>query len=688
MKLSVNLKLLLTFILVMIVSLASVVVVLRNQSADWFAEDAHQKVMVGGRIFSSQLEEVRRRQTESVSTLRANDDLNTALSILNDLLKEGDNTAFDDAYVGIAKNIADIIKSSARNNNVDQIVVVDNQGIVLAFYTLNNNRQGWLIGNSQYVTATGDEEPRSATVPERVGGLVRARSEADRIGIQAIQSEVVQLYKSKVYDAYDQDVGIGSIISGTFLDDKLAQSMSELTEVKINLYLGGEYMSGVYPPIDRLQRDTLNALENQGGKVQTTLGSNGNQYYAQLSSVDFDFGPETVVATFLSTDVSEARLAGATRSLAYVAGLFLVLGALATYVLSSVIMRPLKSLVGTITSVERSGDFSLRAKVMSSDEVGKAVKQFNGLLASLHETLGEVNAVMDDVASGNLTRRINKQADGDIKLLVDNINHSLSSMESTVEEISGSTGLLTEQIVYIREACSTVKSGADEQVEFISGVGEALHHSSTAITDVAKNTDNANVNAQKAVEAVKQGKLKFEKVMEVVGKISENNRSISGNVTAIQNIAEQTNLLALNAAIEAARAGEGGRGFAVVADEVRTLAAHASKAAAEITSLVNDAVVISEQSVATAKEAQLDMGTIAESVSETEAMLHLISASMEEQDSTIAGINTSVDKLRVIGESNSEAATHISDAFNKLDHIASENRGLMERFTVTGKVNH
>jgi methyl-accepting chemotaxis protein len=72
-----------------------------------------------------------------------------------------------------------------------------------------------------------------------------------------------------------------------------------------------------------------------------------------------------------------------------------------------------------------------------------------------------------------------------------------------------------------------------------------------------------------------------------IGKLGESSAEIGKVIKVITSIAQQTNLLALNAEIEAARAGSAGRGFSVVAMEVRKLAAHSTKAAAEISETIN-----------------------------------------------------------------------------------------------------
>ncbi|WP_425314071.1 methyl-accepting chemotaxis protein [Shewanella dokdonensis] len=117
----------------------------------------------------------------------------------------------------------------------------------------------------------------------------------------------------------------------------------------------------------------------------------------------------------------------------------------------------------------------------------------------------------------------------------------------------------------------------------------------SGLLETVTRTSNANFEqVQKATKAIE--------------KLNEQSRNIEAIVSTISGIADQTNLLALNAAIEAARAGEQGRGFAVVADEVRQLAARTSTSTKEISEVVKqnglftDEATKSISSVATATQ--------------------------------------------------------------------------------------
>jgi len=97
-------------------------------------------------------------------------------------------------------------------------------------------------------------------------------------------------------------------------------------------------------------------------------------------------------------------------------------------------------------------------------------------------------------------------------------------------------------------------------------------------------------------------------------------------------------MLALNAAIEAARAGEHGKGFAVVAAEVRKLAERSQLASSEIITLTSDSVEIANNAGNLLQQMVPDILRTAELVQE-------ISASSEEQASSIGQINSAMQQL-------------------------------------------
>jgi methyl-accepting chemotaxis protein len=84
-----------------------------------------------------------------------------------------------------------------------------------------------------------------------------------------------------------------------------------------------------------------------------------------------------------------------------------------------------------------------------------------------------------------------------------------------------------------------------------------------------------------------------------IKRLGERSQEISGIVELINNIAERTHVLALNASMQAAAAGEAGRGFSVVADEVQRLAENSRQATSQISALVKNIQVETNDTIAT-----------------------------------------------------------------------------------------
>lgn len=197
-------------------------------------------------------------------------------------------------------------------------------------------------------------------------------------------------------------------------------------------------------------------------------------------------------------------------------------------------------------------------KLATHSEMQELAVNFNSFICKLQTILKEVvqGVVTVSSATTELSAISDQMSEG-----AGNVSGQSDSVAVAAEEMSANMASVAAASEQATTNMNIVASAAEEMTETISNVN--------------KNTDEAN---RVTAEAVSEAESATSKVQELGLAASE----ISKVTEAITDISSQTNLLALNATIEAARAGEAGKGFAVVANEIKELAKQTAEATGQI----------------------------------------------------------------------------------------------------------
>ncbi len=320
-----------------------------------------------------------------------------------------------------------------------------------------------------------------------------------------------------------------------------------------------------------------------------------------------------------------------------------------------------------------NGDFSLRGDADSYQyDFREIVLSLNTLMQTTDTNLGQISGVLQAIARGDLTVRMDGDFQGVFASMRDDAN-------ATVAQLTGIVGNIQQAAGNINAAASEIASGNDDlsrrteqQAASLEETAASMEELTSTVRQNAENARQANQLAQGAAGVAAQGGQITGQVVATMDAIEASSKKIADIITVIDGIAFQTNILALNAAVEAARAGEQGRGFAVVAGEVRALAQRSAGAAKEIKQLIEESVGKVTDGSGLVRQAGSTMGEIVSSVQRVTDIIADISAASQEQSSGIEQVNQTVTQMDETTQQNAALVEEATAAARSMEEQAHQ----------------
>lgn len=384
------------------------------------------------------------------------------------------------------------------------------------------------------------------------------------------------------------------------------------------------------------------------------------------------------------------------------------------------IRLPLLSLQKTVERVRAGEELKEDEGVKSQDEIGAIWRTVHGLLSErrdaqlkaesenekLNNSVISILQSVHQLSQRDLTVRAPVTQDV-IGTVSDSINALTMETSKVLQGVSVIAGNVAQASDKVRIQGELVSKTAEDERTSVGKMIESLADATQTMNQVAALAEQSNVSAGQATQATDaaletvNGTVKgMESIRETIAetekrikRLGERSQEISGIVNLINTIAERTHVLALNASMQAAVAGEAGRGFAVVAEEVQRLAESSRTATQQISTLVNNIQLETNETISTVNRTigQVVQGSEqAQKAGEQMRLTQQITSQLVSQVKRIAEVSEQQRAMSVhllssvqhIGQSNERTADQITAQNHETESLMQSARRLVESVNV------
>ncbi|KAF1013412.1 MAG: Methyl-accepting chemotaxis protein I [Stenotrophomonas maltophilia] len=216
--------------------------------------------------------------------------------------------------------------------------------------------------------------------------------------------------------------------------------------------------------------------------------------------------------------------------------------------------------ISRLAGAAARGDFTLRGDAEAfQHEFRTMVDSLNALMATADGNLGTLSHMLQAIAAGDLTVRMEGQFHGVFASMGDDANATVAQLTRIVSRIQQSSEAINAAASEIATGNNDLSRRTEQQAANLEETAASIEELTSTVRHNAEHARQANQLSIGAATIAGDGGQVVGQVVAAMTDIQVASHRIADIISVIDGIAFQTNILALNAAVEAARGRTGPR---------------------------------------------------------------------------------------------------------------------------------
>lgn len=474
------------------------------------------------------------------------------------------------------------------------------------------------------------------------------------------------------------EIQIG-VSSQCFIIDKegtvIAATNYDWVTTKCN-FLNGNNTSEL--PTQQLQPVCMRMIAGESGSDSMKVGK--DRYFSVFQPLGNANG-WSICVSGNAEDFMSGYYSGINRITGVMIGLFVLISIYITFMGN----RLAKPIIKSTARMELLSEGDLRSEVpniKTLDETYILQKSIAATVDILNKMIGEISDILDAMADGDFTVKVQNDFKGDLLPLKDSLNKILHELRRLLREIGSTSNQVLFGAQNVAQLSESLASTVTEQTAIMENIRENVGEISDSADINARSAEEAANVTAKAMVSVEEGNRYMNELIDAMVKMEESSQAIEKINKTVSDIAFQTNILALNASVEAARAGTAGKGFAVVAEEVKSLAEKSAVASQDASELIQDTVNAIENSMEVARKTSESMREVVEQTKQVDGHVDKIANMSQEQLNKLDQIKKSINEIADALTSTAASSQESAATAQELNSQATSLEQMIQKFRV------